>query len=98
MHHDMDVTSSGPISSGPNPPCEIGRRHPRDKHRMRPVEGFDHVWQCAKHSMFARLVDPETAQLLERGDAYTMHDGGDGIVVQHGDERQGGIILYYRAA
>ena len=48
--------------------------------------------------MFARLVDTETAQSLERGDAYAMHDGGDGIVVQHGDERQGGIILYYRAA
>jgi len=98
MDHDMDVTSNGPTSSGPNPPCEVGRRHPRDKHRMRPVEGFDHVWHCAKHSMFARLVDTETAQSLERGDAYTMHDGGDGIVVQHGDERQGGVILYYRAA
>lgn len=98
MHHDMDITSHGPTSSGPNPPCEVGRRHPRDKHRMRPVDGFDHVWHCAKHSMFARLVDTETAQSHERGDAYTMHDGGEGIVVQHGDERQGGIILYYRAA
>jgi len=85
-------------SSGPNPPCDVGRRHPRDKHRMRPVDGFDHVWQCARHSLFARLVDKETAASHERGDAIPMHDGGDGIVVQHGDERQGGVILYYRAA
>lgn len=85
-------------SSGPNPPCDVGRRHPRDKHRMRPVDGFDHVWQCARHSLFARLVDKETAESHERGDVIPMHDGGDGIVVQHGDERQGGVILYYRAA
>jgi len=90
----MDTTGA---SSGPNPPCEIGRRHPRDKHRTRPVDGFDHVWECAKHSMFAQLVDKEAAEALERGDDYTMHDGGQGIIVQHGDERQGGVILYYRA-
>ena len=29
---------------------------------------------------------------------YIGHDGGEGIVVQHGDERQGGQIIYYRAA
>jgi hypothetical protein len=65
---------------------------------MRPVDGYDHVWVCQRHSIFARLVDEATASALERGDAYPMHDGGDGLVVRHGDERQGGIILYYRAA
>lgn len=65
---------------------------------MRPVEGFEHVWVCQRHSIFAQLVDKETADSLERGDVYTMHDGSDGLVVRHGDERQGGIILYYRAA
>lgn len=93
----MDVTNTGSASSGPNPPCEVGRRHPRDKHRMRPVEGFDHVWECSKHHMFAQLVEKETAESYERGDDYMMHDGGDGLVVQQGDERQGGVILYYRA-
>ncbi len=73
-------------------------RHPRDRHRMRPVEGYEHVWVCPRHSIFAQLVDKETVDALERGDAYTMHDGGDGLVVRQGDERQGGIILYYRAA
>ena len=90
----MEATSTG---SGPNPLCEVGRRHPRDKHRMRPVERFDHVWECAKHSMFAQLVDKATAEAAERGDDYTMHDGGQGLIVQQGDERQGGTILYYRA-
>ncbi len=73
-------------------------RHPRDRHRMRPIEGYEQVWACQRHSIFAQLVDKETADALERGDAYTMHDGGAGLVVRHGDERQGGIILYYRAA
>lgn len=90
----METTSS----SGPNPLCEVGRRHPRDRHRMRPVEGHEHTWQCARHTMFAQLVDKDTAATYERGDAYQMHDGTEGIVVQHGDERQGGQILYYRAA
>jgi phage gp45-like len=47
--------------------------------------------------MFAQLVDRDAAHAVERGDAWTMHDGGEGVVVQLGDERQGGIILYYRA-
>jgi hypothetical protein len=33
---------------------------------------------------------------LERGDPYPMHDGGQGVVVREGDERGGGVILYYR--
>lgn len=64
---------------------------------MRPVDGHEHVWQCSRHSMFAALVDKETAAAYERGDDYPMHDGGEGLVVQHGDDRQGGQILYYRA-
>ena len=84
-------------SSGPNPPCEVGRRHPRDKHRMRPVAGHEHVWHCDKHSMFAQLIEKEAASTIERGDEYPMHDGETGIVMGFGDERQGGLILYYRA-
>jgi hypothetical protein len=64
---------------------------------MRPVEGLDHVWVCAKHSMFAQVVDKETADALQRGDDYAMHDGETGRVEGHGDERQGGVLIYYRA-
>ena len=83
-------------SSGPNPPCEIGRTHPRDKHRMKPVEGMLGVWECPKHDMFAAVVTKEVATELERGDPYTMHNGEPGIVVRAGDERTGGVLLYYR--
>lgn len=96
----MVTTSSGPsgqASSGPNPVCEVGMRHPRDRHRMRPVEGYPHVWVCQRHSIFAQLVEKDIADTLERGDEYAMHDGGAGLVVRHGDERQGGVIVYYRA-
>ena len=84
-------------SSGPNPLCEIGRRHPRDRHRMRPVEGYEHVWLCSRHATFAILLEKEAALAFERGDEYTMHDGGEGTVTGHGDERQGGQLMYYRA-
>lgn len=72
-------------------------RHPRDRHRMRPVEGHPQVWLCQRHSIFARLVDKVAADALERGDDFAMHEGGEGIVLRHGDERQGGVIVYYRA-
>jgi hypothetical protein len=88
---------SDTISSGPNPLCEVGRRHPRDRHRMRPVEGHEHTWSCARHSMFATLLDKDSADQLERGDAWDLPDGGDGLVVGLGDERPGGVILYFRA-
>jgi hypothetical protein len=64
---------------------------------MRPVEGYDNVWVCNRHSMFATLVGKEAAGQLERSDPYTMHDEGEGIVMGFGDERQGGVLLYYRA-
>ena len=83
-------------SSGPNPYCEVGRTHPRDRHRMKPVDGHAGVWECPRHDLFAQVVPKETADGLERGDSFTMHDGGDGVVVRHGDERQGGVLLYYR--
>jgi hypothetical protein len=83
---------------GPNPYCEIGRTHPRDRHRMRPVEGQSGVWECPRHDLYARIVEQETAEALERGDPVAMHDGGAGVVVRAGDERQGGVLLYYRAA
>lgn len=93
----IDTHMVSPSSSGPNPLCEVGKNHPRDKHRMRPVEGVEHTWTCARHSMFAQLVDKATAEGLERNDPYPLPDGGEGLVVRHGDERQGGVILYYRA-
>jgi hypothetical protein len=37
------------------------------------------------------------AASLDRGDAYTMHDDRTGVVVRQGDERGGGVLLYYRA-
>jgi hypothetical protein len=43
-------------------------------------------------------VPEETAESIERGDAFTMHDGAQGVASRTGDDRPGGIILYYRAA
>ena len=84
-------------TSGPNPLCEIGRTHPRDRHRMKPLEGHPGIWECPRHDMYATIVPQAEADKLERGDAYPLPDGSSGVVVRHGDERGGGIILYYRA-
>lgn len=92
----MFVMDHSATQTGPNPLCEVGRRHPRDRHRMRPIEGHDHLWFCDRHSMYAQLVDKDTAAEFARGDEYPIPSGGDGVVVQHGDERQGGIVLYFR--
>lgn len=81
----------------PNPLCEVGRTHPRDKHRMRPVEGFPGVWECTKHGLFATVLAKEAVDQIERGDAYAMHDGGEGVAGRTGDDRPGGIVFYYRA-
>ncbi len=71
-------------------------RHPRDRHRMRPVDGADQVWYCGRHGMYAQLVDPEQAESAKRGDAWTGYPEVDGVVVGLGDERQGGRIVYFR--
>jgi hypothetical protein len=84
-------------TSGPNPLCEIGRNHPRDRHRMRPVADHPGVWECPRHDLYATIVSEDVAATLDRGDAYTMHDGRPGVVVRQGDERGGGVLLYYRA-
>lgn len=84
-------------SAGPNPLCEVGKRHPRDKHRMRPLEGYPGVWKCTKHGLFATVVSDDDAKTIDRGDPFTMHDGSEGIASRTGDERPGGVILYYRA-
>lgn len=63
---------------------------------MRPVEGHDHLWYCSRHSMYAQLVDKETAGGYERGDEHLNPAGDTGIVMGFGDERQGGVILYFR--
>lgn len=91
------MESQQPASSGPNPYCEVGRTHPRDRHRMRPLDGHPGVWTCARHDLFAQVVAKETADALDRGDDFAMHDGGEGVVVRQGDDRQGGVLLYYRA-
>ena len=87
---------SQPQASGPNPFCEVGRTHPRDRHRMKPLAGHPGVWECPRHEIFARIVPEEDAAKLERGDPFPLHDGGEGVVVRHGDERGGGVLLYYR--
>lgn len=81
----------------PNPLCEVGRTHPRDKHRMRPVEGYPGVWTCAKHGLFATVLPKEKIDEIERGDPFPMHDGGEGVAGRTGDERPGGLVFYYRA-
>lgn len=86
------------MSTGPNPPCEVGRRHPRDRHRMRPVEGQDQLWYCSKHGMYAVLADKVDADAAERGEERELPNGVSGAVVGKGDERQGGVVLYLREA
>lgn len=71
-------------------------RHPRDRHRMRPLEGNEHIWFCNKHGMYAQLVDTGVAESVSRGDDWTQLEGVDGLVVRHGDERLGGQIVYFR--
>jgi hypothetical protein len=83
-------------SSGPNPLCEVGKTHPRDRHRMRPVDRYPGVWHCVKHDIYATVIPEDQAETIERGDPYTMHDGSPGIASRTGDERPGGVILYYR--
>lgn len=90
------MEAQAPVSSGPNPLCEVGRTHPRDRHRMRPVEGAPAVWVCSRHDLFAQIVPKERAEALERGDPFPMHTGEEGVVVRHGDERGAGMLLYYR--
>jgi hypothetical protein len=82
-------------SAGPNPLCEVGRTHPRDRHRMRPVDGYPGVWVCSKHDLFATVVSKVQADDTERGDPFPMHDGAEGVASRTGDERPGGVIQYY---
>lgn len=84
-------------TSTPNPLCEIGRNHPRDRHRMRPVEGRENVWYCPKHDLYAQVVDSATAAGLDRGDGHPLPDGSAGTVLRLGDERAGGTIVYVRS-
>lgn len=95
-----DSTASAVSSlawSGPSPYCEIGRNHPRDRHRMKALPGHDLVWSCDRHSLFAQLIVADIAAGLKRNDDFTMHDGTEGIVTGIGDERGGGVLIYYRA-
>ena len=80
----------------PNPLCEIGRTHPRDKHRMKPLDEYPGAWFCAKHDLYATVLPEADADAIERSAAYPMHDGTDGVAGRTGDERPGGIVFYYR--
>lgn len=80
----------------PNPLCEVGRTHPRDKHRMKPVEGYSGVWECSKHGIYATVLPEDVADAIERGSTYTMHNGEAGVAGRSGDDRPGGIVFYYR--
>ena len=84
------------VAAGPNPFCDVGRTHPRDRHRMRPVADQPGVWGCDRHDLFARVIPKEDAASLERGDPFPLPEGGEATVVRAGDERQGGVLLYYR--
>ncbi len=85
-------------TTGPNPLCEVGRRHPRDRHRMRPVEGQEYLWYCSKHTMYAVLADKDDAESVDRGSERELPNGVTGVVMGTGDERQGGVVLYVRAS
>lgn len=80
----------------PNPLCEIGRTHPRDKHRMKPLDSHPGVWVCDKHELFATVLPEDEAEAIERGSDFIMHDGGIGVAGRTGDDRPGGIVFYYR--
>jgi len=95
--HESSAATAAGASAGPNPFCEVGRTHPRDRHRMKPLADHPGVWECARHDLFAQVVAKEIADGLERGDPFPLADGADGVVVRHGDERQGGVLLYTRA-
>ena len=82
--------------SVPNPLCEIGRTHSRDKHRMKPVNEYPGVWYCPKHELYATVLPEDEADDIERGSTYVMHDGTEGVAGRTGDERPGGIVFYYR--
>ena len=84
------------VPSIPNPLCEIGRTHPRDKHRMKPVNEYPGVWYCPKHELYATVLPEDEADDIERGSTYKMHDGTEGVAGRTGDERPGGIVFYYR--
>ena len=84
------------IHAIPNPLCEIGRTHPRDKHRMKPLDSHPGVWYCPKHELYATVLPEEAADAIERGSEYVMHDGTTGVAGRTGDERPGGIVFYYR--
>jgi hypothetical protein len=62
---------------------------------MRPVDGRSGVWFCAKHDLYATVVPKERADAIERGDPFPMHDGTEGVASRTGDERPGGVIVYY---
>jgi hypothetical protein len=62
---------------------------------MRPLDGYPGVWVCSKHDLFATVVAKDRADEIERGDPYPMHDGAEGVAGRTGDERPGGVILYY---
>ena len=83
-------------SSGPNPLCDVGHSHPRDRHRMRPVEGQETVWFCPRHDLYALVIDTTEADSLERGDNFLLPDGASGTVLREGDERNGGTLIYVR--
>jgi hypothetical protein len=63
---------------------------------MRPVAGYPGVWECPRHGLFAQVIAKEQADEIERGEPFTMHDGTEGVASRTGDERHGGILLYYR--
>jgi hypothetical protein len=64
---------------------------------MRPVEGHPGVWECPKHGLFATVLAKERVDEIERGDAFPMHDGTEGIAGRAGEDRPGGVVFYYRA-
>jgi len=64
---------------------------------MKPLDGHPGVWFCSKHDLYATVLAEAEADAIERGAAYVMHDGTEGVAGRTGDERPGGIVFYYRA-
>lgn len=63
---------------------------------MKPLADHPGIWECPRHDLYATIVPLEVAEGLERGDPYPLPDGKPGVMVRQGDERGGGVLIYFR--
>ena len=80
--------------TGPNPLCEIGRTHPRDRHRMKPLEGHPGIWECPRHDMYATIViGTSTSSIGCSEEAYTRLDTAAEVEALHARMAAEGVAI-----